>query len=309
MKESQELVKDFLIYLTVEKGLSPNTIKSYSGDIERFQRYLSKNGKTLTSFSKEEIVDFFDSMKAEGLSIPSITRMLSSIRGLCKYLLIEGIISDDPSENLQSPKKWQTLPKALSLKEIMELLNVKEETIKHRSLQRSALTKTEILHLRDSTMLELLYSSGLRVSELISLKVADVDFTAGFLRVIGKGSKERVVPINQRVVESLKTYIKTARPILLKEKNSEYLFITFRGSLMTRQRFFQTIRSYGKVLGIKLSPHTLRHSFATHMLEGGADLRSLQKMLGHSDISSTQIYTKVSMERAKKVYSEHHPRA
>jgi integrase/recombinase XerD len=157
-------------------------------------------------------------------------------------------------------------------------------------------------------MLELLYSSGLRVSELVLLKVSDVNFEAGFLRVIGKGDKERVVPASTRSLRRVKGYMEGLRQKLLKDRRSEYLFVTSRGGPMTRQRFWQALKGYGALAGVELSPHTLRHSFATHMLEGGADLRSLQKMLGHSDISTTQIYTKVSMDRAKKVYSEHHPR-
>jgi integrase/recombinase XerD len=162
---------------------------------------------------------------------------------------------------------------------------------------------------RNAAMVELLYSSGLRVSELVTLRVEDLNFGGGFLRVVGKGSKERVVPVSRRALEKVKRYIKEFRPALLKKRYSEYLFLTGRGAPMTRQRFWQAIKAFGKQIGIELSPHTMRHSFATHLLEGGADLRSLQKMLGHSDISTTQIYTKVTMERIRKAYLEHHPRA
>ncbi|MBI4824502.1 MAG: site-specific tyrosine recombinase XerD [Nitrospirae bacterium] len=292
-----EMVKDFLVYLTVEKGLSENTVKSYSQDLRRFQGFLKRTGRGIP-FSRQDIMGFLDSMRIEGLSISSICRVMSCLRELSKYLLIEGIIDEDPTENLQSPKKWQTLPKALSLDEIKELL----EGLKHPASKGS-------LTLRDSAMIELLYSSGLRVSELIRLRTYDINFEAGFIRVIGKGSKERVVPVSQRALDMVKLYMKTARSLLLRKSLSEYLFLTQRGKHMTRQRFFQALKGYGKKAGLNLSPHTLRHSFATHMLEGGADLRSLQKMLGHSDISSTQIYTKVSMDRAKRVYALHHPRA
>ncbi|MEJ2323245.1 MAG: tyrosine-type recombinase/integrase, partial [Nitrospirota bacterium] len=189
--------------------------------------------------------------------------------------------------------KWEALPKALSVDEVRELLES---------------GKNGRFVLRDSAMLELLYSSGLRVTELVSLKVSDVNFESGFLRVVGKGGKERVVPTSPRALRKVKEYMRELRPELLKGRRSDYLFVTLRGRPMTRQRFWQTLKSYGALAGVELSPHTLRHSFATHMLEGGADLRSLQKMLGHSDISTTQIYTKVSMDRTKKVYSEHHPR-
>jgi len=158
-------------------------------------------------------------------------------------------------------------------------------------------------------MLELLYSSGLRVSELVNLQLQDFHFEAGFLRIVGKGSKERIVPMNRRAKEKIQRYIHESRPLLLKQRLSGHVFVTSRGAPMTRQRFWQTMKAYGKDLGMAISPHTIRHSFATHLLEGGADLRSLQKMLGHSDISTTQVYTKVTMERIKKVYREHHPRA
>ncbi|MEJ2314634.1 MAG: tyrosine recombinase, partial [Nitrospirota bacterium] len=214
-------------------------------------------------------------------------------RGLARYMLLQGMIKEDPTENISSPRKWEALPKALSVDEVRELLES---------------GKNGRFVLRDSAMLELLYSSGLRVTELVSLKVSDVNFESGFLRVVGKGGKERVVPTSPRALRKVKEYMRELRPELLKGRRSDYLFVTLRGRPMTRQRFWQTLKSYGALAGVELSPHTLRHSFATHMLEGGADLRSLQKMLGHSDISTTQIYTKVSMDRTKKVYSEHHPR-
>ncbi|MBI4683768.1 MAG: site-specific tyrosine recombinase XerD [Nitrospirae bacterium] len=289
-----KLLKDFLIYISAERGLSTNTVESYSRDIALFQKFLSSQDKTLNSFSKKDITGFLGRIKDKGYSLSSMCRFISSIRGFCKYLLIEKIVSEDPSENLQTPKKWERLPKALNIKDVMALLNRRGE---------------KATFLRDSAMLELLYSSGLRVSELVLLKLGDMNFEAGFLRVMGKGSKERVVPANLRALEKAKRYIKELRPELLKKRSSDYLFVTNRGKPMTRQRFWQTIKECGRQVGVELSPHTLRHCFATHLLEGGADLRSVQKMLGHSDISTTQIYTKVSTERIRKVYSEHHPRA
>ncbi len=289
-----KLLKNFLIYLSVEKGLSKNTVESYSRDIMLFQNFLSSKNTVLNSFSKADIIDFLNKMKDEGYSVTSICRFISSIRGFCRYLIIEKIVSGDPSENLQAPKKWERLPKALSFEDVMALLDARTDGS---------------MFLRDSAMLELLYSSGLRVSELIYLKISNINFEAGFLRVTGKGSKERVVPINSRALDKIKKYIKDLRPAILKKRQSDYLFVTGRGGAMTRQRFWQTIKKCGKQMGIELSPHTLRHCFATHLLEGGADLRSVQKMLGHSDISTTQIYTKVSTDRIKKVYLAHHPRA
>jgi integrase/recombinase XerD len=286
-------LEDFAAYLAVERGLARNTVDSYSMDLAKFSKFLSSRKRQIGSFRKDDVVDYLDTLRGSGASIASVCRALSSIRGLARYMILQGAIGEDPTENISSPRKWETLPKALSVKEVKGLL---KNNVSGR------------LTLRDSAMFELLYSSGLRVSELVSLKVPDVNFEAGFLRVTGKGGKERVVPANPRALGKVRAYMEELRPRLLKKRNSEYLFITSRGKPMSRQRFWQALKVYGALAGVKLSPHTLRHSFATHMLEGGADLRSLQKMLGHSDISTTQIYTKVSMDRAKKVYKDHHPR-
>ncbi|MDI6890069.1 MAG: site-specific tyrosine recombinase XerD [Thermodesulfovibrionales bacterium] len=291
-----EQVKDFLTYLSVERGLSRNTVESYSIDLRKFKDFLSSRGRGFVSFSRADIIDFIEGLRNEGYSISSICRFISSIRGLCKYLIVEDVIKEDPSENLQSPKRWERLPKSLSISEVKSFLELNSSVNKPTTV-------------RDYVMLELLYSSGLRVSELVSLKIEDINLEAGFLRVLGKGSKERVVPVNTRAIEKLKRYINQQRPEILKKRQSSYLFVTRRGRSMTRQRFWQTIKALSRKSGIKLSPHTLRHSFATHLLEGGADLRSVQKMLGHSDISTTQIYTKVTTGRIKKVYTQHHPRA
>ncbi len=293
-----DYLNDFLTYLTVEKGLARNTIESYAFDLRKFSAFLESKSVSLHSFKRPDVVDFIDRLRSEGYSAASICRIISSIKGLSKYLIIENIIQDDPSESLQSPKKWERLPKALSIAEVKSMLEKSEP----KKLQGPAAV-------RDYVMIELLYSSGLRVSELISLRLEDIHFDAGFLRVIGKGSKERIVPVSDRALTKIKNYIKQERIEILKKKSSPYLFITGRGGPMTRQRFWQTIKKTGAGLGMILSPHTMRHSFATHLLEGGADLRSLQKMLGHSDISTTQVYTKVTTERLKKVYSKHHPRA
>ena len=291
-------LEDFLTYLTVEKGLSRNTIASYRFDLKKFYNFLSSKGISLVSFTKADLIDFLETLRGEAYNVSSICRFLSSIKGFCRYLLIENVIKEDPSENLQSPKKWERLPKALSLSEVTSFLDLSAS---------SKLSAPAIM--RDHVMFELLYSSGLRVTELISLKLEDINLEAGFLRVLGKGSKERIVPLHLRASERVKKYISRQRLEILGEKRSPYLFVTQRGGPMTRQRCWQTIKGLGKTLGLELSPHTMRHSFATHLLEGGADLRSLQKMLGHADISTTQIYTKVTADRLKQVYSKHHPRA
>lgn len=300
-----ELLKSYLAYLSVEKGLSKNTVEAYCRDLTIFEGFLNERENALDKFSKPDLVEFLSQLREAPYSTGSICRFISAIKGLCKFLLIEKIIIEDPASNLQSPKKWNKLPKALSMGEIKEVLQTSDDsqaakgTLSHKARNE-----------RNSAMIELLYSSGLRVSELVSLRLQDINFEAGFLRVIGKGSKERIVPMNQRASEKIRRYIHEFRPLFLKKQRlSGYIFVTGRGMPMTRQRFWQAIKAYGKQAGLDISPHTMRHSFATHLLEGGADLRSLQKMLGHSDISTTQIYTKVTTDRVRKVYNEHHPRA
>ncbi len=289
-----ELLERFFTYLSVEKGLSKNTLSSYAADLKRYTLFLTDKEKEITAALRSDIVDFIEGLRNDGYSIPSVCRYLSSVKALYKYLLIEDIIEIDPAENIQMPKKWERLPKALSIAEVMDLL--------HASFSGKTV-------LRDSSMLELLYSSGLRVSELVKIKLGDVHFDAGFVRIMGKGSKERVVPVNVRALEKIKRYIADERPEILKKRQSPYLFVTKIGKPMSRQRFWQTLKAIGKQAGLDISPHTIRHCFATHLLEGGADLRSLQKMLGHSDISTTQIYTKVTTDRIKKVFKTYHPRA
>lgn len=298
------LLNRFLTYLTVERGLSKNTVESYYLDLKGFLGYVNKlpnsELRTPNFFTREDIVNYIGKLKDDRRSTASICRFISSIKGFSKFLIIEKIISDDPTETLRTPKQWERLPKALGMDDIKKLLNLDHEPSTF-SLQP--------LFIRDSAMLELLYSSGLRVSEIISIKVNDLNFEGGFLRVMGKGSKERVVPMNHRAVEKIKRYMQELRPDLIKNRQSPYLFLTNRGMPMTRQRFWQSLKKFGDMVGLKLAPHTIRHSFATHLVEGGADLRSVQKMLGHADISTTQIYTKVTGDRIRKVYLEHHPRA
>lgn len=288
------LLSDFASSLSVERGLSKNTVASYASDLAKFSAFLEERGKAAGSFGKEDIVDYLGNLRSRGMSVSSLCRTLSSIRGFSRFLLLRGAIVEDPAENLSNPRRWQSLPRALSREEVKGVLSVEGKNS---------------LSLRDSAMFELLYSSGLRVSELVTLKVSDVNFEAGYLRVFGKGSKERVVPTHPRALERVRRYMEELRPALLKNRHSDFLFVTSRGRHMSRQRFWQTIKRYGRAAGVEISPHMMRHSFATHMLEGGADLRSLQKMLGHSDISTTQIYTRVTVEKARKDYDKHHPRA
>ena len=297
MRKDKDPLGDFLAYLAAEKGLSKNTLASYGRDLARFLKSLEARDASPLSFSHWHIVEYMDELRQKGLSAATLARNISSIRGFSGYQVFSGLRGDDPSRLLETPKLWQRLPKALPLEEIRKVLDKKEDgPARFRE--------------RDGAMIELMYSCGLRVSELTGLKTADLNLDAGFVRVTGKGSKERVVPIGGRAVKRVKCYMSGSRETHLKRRgHSEFFFLTGRGAPMTRQRFWQALNFYASLAGIKLSPHMLRHSFATHMLEGGADLRSLQKMLGHSDISTTQVYTKVSMDRAKRVYTQHHPRA
>jgi integrase/recombinase XerD len=298
------MVDRFLSYLTAEKGLARNTIESYGRDLRGLEAFLEERKKGLDALSRADLTDFLDDLRGRNYSLSSICRIISSVRGLCRFLLLEKMIAEDPSENLRPPRKWERVPKALSMEEMKGVLEVSQHPV---GTPDTPFGRTLVE--RDAAMLELLYSSGLRVSELIGLKVRDINFEAGFLRVFGKGSKERIVPMNHRASERVLAYLGGARTELLRGRLSEYVFVTSRGRPMSRQRFWQTMKPYGAMLGIEISPHTVRHSFATHLLEGGADLRSVQKMLGHADISTTQIYTKVTMERIRKVYRDHHPRA
>ena len=305
--ETVSLLNGFLSYLTVERGLSKNTVQSYYLDLKGFLGYLNARldsglhevaiGRTPNFFTRQDIVNYMGKLKDDKYSAASVCRFISSVKGFCRFLIIEKLIAEDPSENLKMPKQWERLPKALSVEDIKKLLSYEPSAMSHR------------LFIRDSAMLELLYSSGLRVSEVVSIKINDLNFEGGFLRVMGKGSKERVVPMNRRAMEKIKKYMRGLRPDLLKNKQSPYLFLTNMGTPMTRQRFWQALNKFGDMVGLELTPHAIRHSFATHLLEGGADLRSVQKMLGHADISTTQIYTKVTGDRIRKVYLEHHPRA
>jgi len=285
--------KRFLNYLTVEKGLSTNTLEAYERDLRKFRHWLEQTGTSITAINRKDIAFFIDDLRDSGYKTSTLARYVASIRGFCKFLLMEHIIDEDPVENFSTPKGWKHIPKIMGFSEISDLL------------KRPAGKK---LSLRDRAILEIIYSSGLRASEVSMIRLQDIHFEAGFLTVKGKGSKERVVPVSARTLATLKEYIETSRKELLKNSHSPYLFIARGGKPLTRQRLWQLVKFYSSGLSIEISPHTLRHCFASHLLDGGADLRALQKMLGHSDISTTQIYTKVTPERLKKVHKQHHPR-
>ncbi|HHW69639.1 MAG TPA: site-specific tyrosine recombinase XerD [Tenericutes bacterium] len=286
-------IRDFSSYLYIDKKYSANTIDSYIRTLNKTFDYIySKN--TQAEISKETISSFLRHLIAEGLSSKTISHYISVLRSFFKYLMIEKVIDHNPMEKIELPKTRKSIPKALSINEINLLLNIKLNTK---------------FDYRNKAMIELMYSSGLRVSELINLKLNDIDLDMAIIRVFGKGSKERIVPIGEYACEALKIYIYEHRPNMLIKGNSDYIFINNHGTKMTRQGFFKNLKKIAKENGIKtdFSPHTIRHSFATHLLEYGADLRSIQELLGHSNISTTQIYTHISKEKIKKDYKDFHP--
>ncbi len=287
----------FLSYLEVERGLSPNTLDGYRRDIEKLEAFARKKHLPLASLDASSIREFLRGLHRRGLSMRSISRATSAVRGLFRFAAAEGFASSDPTEQIDSARAPKALPRYLTLEEVESLLNAPD------------ITNPE--GLRDRAMLELLYATGLRASELVSLRAKDLHFEAGYLICRGKGRKERVVPYGRSAKKWLERYLSESRPLLSSKPGEGGLFLSRRGRTMTRQRFFQLLRGYGRLAGIKrtLSPHVVRHSFATHLLERGADLRSLQLMLGHSSIGTTQIYTHVSGERLRRVYDQHHPRA
>jgi len=292
----EDFLQSFLEFLSVEKGLSGNTILSYSRDIKKFFRFLQRMKISFLDPGEEVLSKFIQHLSRSGLSSRSIARIISSLKSFYKFLILDGVVKKNPALSLHSPKSMLSLPKYLRVKEVERLLSQPDEKDK--------------MGLRDKAMLELLYATGLRASELVFLKTKDLNLEDGFLICRGKGGKERIVPIGSSAVNALQKYLENARPILLRQPN-DYLFLTYRGDAFTRQGFWKLLKNYAQKAGIasKISPHVLRHSFATHLLERGADLRSVQLMLGHSQITSTQIYTHVSRERLRRVYDKYHPRA
>ena len=287
--------ESFLDYLRVEKGLSQNTLIAYRNDLEKLSRFADERGKDLLSVEREDLQNYIQQLHKTGLEARSIARALVTVRSLYKFLVLDNHLKRDPSANLESPKSWQSLPKFLVSEEVDRLLGSPD-------------VSTD-LGLRDKAMLEVLYATGLRVSELVTLKISDLNLDLGFLLTLGKGSKERTVPLGQSAINWTRKYL-TARTRLLSGKASSNLFVNAKGQPLTRQVFWKLIVVYGEKAGIgHITPHLLRHSFATHLLENGADLRSVQMMLGHSDISTTQIYTHITNERLREVYKKFHPRA
>lgn len=292
----EDILQAFLDFLCVEKGLSSNTVLSYSRDLKKLFYFFTKEKILWSNAKEEDLIKFIHQQSRAGLSPRSLARLISSLKSFYKFLRLDDIIKKDPAVNLSSPKIWFKLPKFLTVEEVESLLRQPDER--------------DVRGIRDKAMLELLYATGLRVSELVSLKRKELNVEDGFLLCRGKGGKERIVPIGGTARQAIRRYLEEARSRFLKEPN-DLIFLTSRGGAFTRQGFWKLLKAYAKKagLGLKISPHMLRHSFATHLMEGGADLRSVQLMLGHTQITTTQIYTHVSRERLRKVYEKYHPRA
>lgn len=292
------ILMDYLHYLKVERGLSENTINSYGIDLKLFLEYLRENEiPSFKQVNKEVIVNYMQSEKNNNKANSSILRSVSSLRKFFQYLAQEKIIEKDPMLLIDTPKKKQHLPQVLTKEEVEKLL-------------RSPNTG-QVLGLRDRAMLELMYTTGLRISEIINLKLEDLHLTMGTLQTLGKGHKERIVPVGDEAIKWVNRYLEEARPKLLKQKRSNYLFLNFHGNNLTRQGVWKNLKAEVRKAGIQknITPHTLRHSFATHILENGADLRIVQELLGHADISTTQIYTHLSNKQLADIYNRAHPRA
>ena len=289
MNKIDKLIEDFLRYLLIDKGYSKNTISSYKIDLDRFNDYF--NNKNINDIDSNDLKNYIKSLD---LNEKSISRTISCLKSFYKFLIIEKVIKDNPTDGLYMPKVKKSLPNIMSVEDVTKLLDIKLDD--HFSY-------------RNKAMLELMYATGLRVSELVELKLNDVDFSDDIVRIMGKGSKERIIPMGDFAKTYLEEYIYNHRNLMLKGNNCEYIFLNNHGKKMTRQGFFKIIKKLASDVGIstEISPHTLRHSFASHLLKYGADLRTIQELLGHSDISTTQIYTHVANEELRKNYDEYHP--
>ena len=290
-----DLTDQFINYLRLERGLADNTIQAYSRDLLKFTQFLEKSDLNPLQISRDQISEYAGTLRKK-LSARSVARNISATKMFFRFLVSEGHIKENPSRLLETPRLSRKLPVVLSMAEVERLLAQPDPT--------------SPMGERDCAMLELLYATGLRVSELVGLKVLNINLEAGYVRTLGKGSKERLVPMGEKAIQAVRVYLANGRFRLLKEANLPYLFLNFRGRPLTRQGFWKIIKKYGKLAGIKkeITPHSIRHSFASHLLEAGADLRAVQVMLGHEDISTTQIYTHVTKSRLKELHAKCHPR-
>lgn len=302
MEDMKRWLQRFIDFIGIEKGLSKNTLSSYERDLTSYILFLyNTNIKDISHTNRIHIISFINHLQQQKKATSTISRNIASIRGFYQFLYRERVIGNDPSAQLEIPKNEKRLPKVLNFKEVEQLLN---QPMNQPSNNRA-------IDLRDKAMLELLYATGIRVSELVTLKVNDLNLSMGFVRCLGKGAKERIIPLGQIAIDSLTSYLQKGWSELAKDKDEVSLFLNHLGSQISRQGFWKIIKKHSLQAGIskKITPHTIRHSFATHLLENGADLRSVQEMLGHADISTTQIYTQVTKTRLKDVYNRAHPRA
>jgi len=296
------VISGFLDYLKVEKGLAPLTVSAYATDIRQFSGFLRAHKRTLLKARRSDVRSFLEELFSNSVDGRSVGRKLSALRHLYHFLLLDRLIEHDPTLNIDSPKQWKVLPKSLALEEMAALLEGPRSASGHRVAQAIAG--------RDRAMLEVLYAGGLRVSEVVGVNLADLKLDAGYLVVRGKGDKERIVPLGKRAQQALSEYLGDSRAALLGQKNNcNLLFLGRGGRQLTRQRVWQMVRLASPSTGRRASPHMLRHSCATHMVENGADLRTVQTILGHADISTTQVYTHLALDRLKTVYRKYHPRA
>ena len=292
-----ECVNTYLDYLRDVRRLSPNTVSSYARDLSALCAYAGKKEQAIESLDRRDLEAFARQLMTNGLAPRSVARAIACVRGLYKFLLLEKRIAADPAEDLRAPRAWPALPKYLDMQEVDRLL-AQPDTTNARGV-------------RDKALIELLYATGLRVTELLNLKAGDINLAAGYLTCIGKGDKQRIVPLGESAADWVRRYIADARPALLKGRKSNWLFVNAKGGTqLSRVGFWKVLKNYGIKAGVSrdISPHVLRHSFATHLLERGADLRAIQMMLGHADLSTTQIYTHVLEARLRAVYDKFHPR-
>jgi integrase/recombinase XerD len=294
----QHLVDAFLDYLTVERGLAENTRVAYRTDLTQFIEFIQRRGiGQMNRVQRQHITDFLMDRRKHDVSARSLARQLSALRMFCRFLIREKLLADDPTQSVDSPRLWRTIPNALTYDEVDRLLAAPP-------------TRTQ-LGLRDKAMLEFMYATGLRVSEVAKITLSDVNFDAGFLRIVGKGSKERIVPVGRQAAACIRRYLEKARPSFARRGQRGEIFLSTRGGPLNRKTIWHHIKKYARAAGITkhIMPHTLRHSFATHLLENGGDLRVIQEMLGHADISTTQIYTHIDQRRLKDTHYRFHPRS
>ena len=291
------LLERFIQYLAVERGLSDNTLAAYLGDLGHFIKFCEENSLiNIEQINSQHLIDYIFYLKAQSKAPATISRNRAAVKSFFKFLINEELLEKDPSENLKSPRANRKLPNVLTIMQIEDLL-------------QQPRTKT-LIGIRDKAMLEVLYASGLRVTELISLNLGDLELEKGFIKCVGKGSKERIVPLGSIAIHSVNQYLEQARVKMVKKPGEKAVFVNKRGSRLTRQGLWKILKQYAKVAGLEeITPHTLRHSFATHLLENGADLRAVQEMLGHADITTTQIYTHLTKSHLRAIYDKTHPRA